>query len=758
MSVADEQPRRAWLGRAAFALIVAIVLSRCLMLTALRDSDAGGADAPFGPGAAVTLTLDWLSLLPVVLLLLRRLFDDRFTLRFTLVHALFVALAGWTLASAIWADDKFAALVGGMDLCAASAIFWSVGQLVRRWDQFRVVAGVAVAVLLANVAQGVIYETVEFPALRDMFQRDKDRILRENGWRPGDYAAERFEKKVLAGELMGFNASPNTMAAICVLGALVAVGAAAQRTADRDDPGWTGVLWIAAATCAYPLGHSGSKAAWSALALGLAAIGFWRLTRRWLDVHRPFVFAAGCVGIALAIAGVIVLGLTRGGLPTDSLNFRWRYWAGAWPLLMEHPLAGVGWGNFGSHYLAHRLPPAAEEIQDPHNLFVRWATELGLVGLCLGVAWLGVFAWRAARTPRRGRSGITTPSAVSVLPPAPNASLVIPGGGTLGVKALLGAVALAFLLNVACTIDFGLGSGDGANYAIIELLKRAVLFGAVALAIGAVTLAAPRRAPGDRDPAPAGRIDARPAPWLAAAAFVGVAMLIVQSAIDIVLFEPGPLALAATLMGALIGLAVDDRRARPNAQSLIALITAGVVMLALLVAIVIPTTVAEATARRGDRFAARQPARAIELYDAADRWSPVANWSHASKAARVAMLAGDPRAGALLDRTIAADPSRASAYLDRARFRLTRQPADPAAVVADYDRALALNPNDVDVRLEYADALARLGRPREASEQIFRALAADDALDEAEPERLDLRTPGTRDALQRRAATLQAGR
>ena len=123
MTAADEQSRGRWLGRAAFAIVVAIVLARCLMLSTLRDSDTGGPDAPFGPGASVSLTLDWLSLVPVMLLLLRRLLDDRFTLRFALVHALAVALGAWTLASTIWASDKFAALVGGTDLCAAAALF-----------------------------------------------------------------------------------------------------------------------------------------------------------------------------------------------------------------------------------------------------------------------------------------------------------------------------------------------------------------------------------------------------------------------------------------------------------------------------------------------------------------------------------------------------------------------------------------------------------------------------------------------------------
>src|SRR5690606_36722286 len=81
----------------------------------------------------------------------------------------------------------------------------------------------------------------------------------------------------------------------------------------------------------------------------------------------------------------------------DSLTFRWEYWRGASGVVAERPVVGVGLENFGTHYRRARLPEAPEEVADPHNLLVKLAAELGVIGLLLGLAWLGRLAWEVTR-------------------------------------------------------------------------------------------------------------------------------------------------------------------------------------------------------------------------------------------------------------------------------------------------------------------------------------------------------------------------
>ena len=61
-----------------------------------------------------------------------------------------------------------------------------------------------------------------------------------------------------------------------------------------------------------------------------------------------------------------------------------------------------------------------------------------------------------------------------------------------------------------------------------------------------------------------------------------------------------------------------------------------------------------------------------------------------------------------------------------------------ADIEAGYRKALQLNPNDVDIRLEYARALQGLHNPVEASKQYQLALAYNDKLNPDEPKRLAL--------------------
>ena len=95
-----------------------------------------------------------------------------------------------------------------------------------------------------------------------------------------------------------------------------------------------------------------------------------------------------------------------------------------------------------------------------------------------------------------------------------------------------------------------------------------------------------------------------------------------------------------------------------------------------------------------------------------------------------------PEAIALLDTAIRLDPNRPQYWLHRANARLRSPAADAAAVRADYDRALRLDPNNVDARLEYAEVLAKFGDRAAAADQYRQALRYNDLLSPDEPKRL----------------------
>lgn len=106
------------------------------------------------------------------------------------------------------------------------------------------------------------------------------------------------------------------------------------------------------------------------------------------------------------IAAVILLGIAVtlfGGLDREvlseapkSLEYRMEYWKATVRMILDHPIWGVGPGNFRQHYYAYKLPGASEEILDPHNMVLEsWATGgiLSFAGLILLVIPWGLRGW-----------------------------------------------------------------------------------------------------------------------------------------------------------------------------------------------------------------------------------------------------------------------------------------------------------------------------------------------------------------------------
>jgi hypothetical protein len=105
---------------------------------------------------------------------------------------------------------------------------------------------------------------------------------------------------------------------------------------------------------------------------------------------------AGLVGVVVLGYAIIQFGVLTRGLRknTETMAVRMEYWSATAKLLADHPLLGVGPGNFGTVYPQYMPATAAEQITDPHNLFLEAWASAGLVGLAGLLLVLGAFLWR----------------------------------------------------------------------------------------------------------------------------------------------------------------------------------------------------------------------------------------------------------------------------------------------------------------------------------------------------------------------------
>src|SRR3954454_20950387 len=127
VSAAREEPLRErllpWLTHAAFVLAIALVTARCTVLESLRDPvdpRPGLEIAPRGPGVTASLVLDLLCCVPALLVLVRRVLERAYLLRWSWSHVLFGLLALWAVLSPLWATNKFDAAVSAPHLLAAA--------------------------------------------------------------------------------------------------------------------------------------------------------------------------------------------------------------------------------------------------------------------------------------------------------------------------------------------------------------------------------------------------------------------------------------------------------------------------------------------------------------------------------------------------------------------------------------------------------------------------------------------------------------
>jgi O-antigen ligase len=728
---ADDPRRFEWLTQVAFVLALALAVARATFTDFSRSTgEPLASEAPRGAGAGTGLALDLLCALPAILVLARRASDRQYVLRAAWSALPLGALAAWAACSTFWAADKFAALTGGMHWIAAAALLWAGAQLVRSWLRLRIVGAVAFGLLLALGAHALFYKAVDVPAQREYWQKHEAEIIKERGWTDDAFAASQFKNKVLAGELIGFYRSANSMAAVAVLLLLVSMGLGAQRVVDdRKDATGAALLLVSAGVAGWLIVEAKSKTAGLTPVLAIAgAAAAWR----WRAALAARVRRAYWVGVGVALLAVVAVvghGLYHHGLPGESLTFRWHYWVGGARLFAAHALAGVGFDNFGLYYLGARLPEAAEEVRDPHNFLVRFAVELGTVGAVLCVAWVGRLAWELVRP-------VVPPTDAAANERAPQAER--PKGDYRGPRAILTLVAiatLALLVNVISSLDFRADAG----YVLNELLQKVSMF--ALLLIGASLAAIKSLA--------APELDARPAPLALYGLVAALAAFLVHNLVDFSLFEAGPLTLFALLAGAAVGVRTPSAagRRKRTAAAAVCLGAACAAWLAVAGFVWAPTSAAEDDAdEAGAALRQKRSNDAVRLLVAARDRQPL-NADYPFRAANVLLAQGGPAqsqgALELLDQAIRTDPMACEFYLARARY-FTRGPGQPLAgtpqvaghVERDFARAVELNPNDAAVRAEYADALARFGDRAGAVHQYEEALRYDAMLRPQEPKRM----------------------
>ncbi len=150
------------------------------------------------------------------------------------------------------------------------------------------------------------------------------------------------------------------------------------------------ILFLSLLAVAAPLVMAQSRGGWLA---SFSALGvfLWHTRRRWLNmllilisalVVLTGIYYSGMINFTLVDRAVDLVEVRERG------SDRFDIWGVGLGMIRDHPLAGVGFKQFGRVYNTYRAayPGIRKDLvnnRDPHSVYVGISAELGLVGLLL---------------------------------------------------------------------------------------------------------------------------------------------------------------------------------------------------------------------------------------------------------------------------------------------------------------------------------------------------------------------------------------
>ncbi len=194
-----------------------------------------------------------------------------------------------------------------------------------------------------------------------------------------------------------------------VAGYLVATLFPAIALALLSSRWWSRTVWfVVAAIMVAALVGTGSRGAWAGVLVGTLVA--WRIWRRAspgapvVATQMRFAKSASLVVVPSLLATTVFLKPLEAVL--ERLSGRVYLWRVSWPMFLDHPWIGNGWGTFQLRFLDLqaaflRVHPALvghwSFIRELHNDPLQFLLETGV----FGAAAFGLFLWTYARATRR---------------------------------------------------------------------------------------------------------------------------------------------------------------------------------------------------------------------------------------------------------------------------------------------------------------------------------------------------------------------
>jgi O-antigen ligase/tetratricopeptide (TPR) repeat protein len=301
-------------------------------------------------------------------------------LRFNGLEIAFLLILAAFWVSFFAASDKRAAITQGTNLLSGAAL----GLALYRFAGKKFIP-LLVAVVLAAAVVNVWEEAAQMLTSNDIliqsYEENPDAMLSQFGIEEGSISQWMFEHRLYSKDIKGYFSTSNSVSSYLIMCLFLSIGGLFYAFKNKQNT--AKIVWsVLSAAFAIGLAMAFSKGAAVAIISGfLLLIFLYRYGNLIARYRQPAVLLSLLALMAAAVA-VFTYGHSKGSLPGgNSMHVRWRYWDASAEMAKDHWLTGIGAGNYGQIYPKYKYAGAIETVSDPHNIFLSFLCQYGIIGL-----------------------------------------------------------------------------------------------------------------------------------------------------------------------------------------------------------------------------------------------------------------------------------------------------------------------------------------------------------------------------------------
>ncbi len=236
-------------------------------------------------------------------------------------------------------------------------------------------------------------------AMIEQYEENPQSLLEPLGIEPDTLQQFLFEHRLYAENVRAYFTTRNSAASFLLIAYFSAVALAVNRLknrkSDQPNPRKYQISDILIIILLLTVILTKSKGAIIGLSFSLVLYALYLGLGAWLKAHRKVVLAACILLIIAGVTAIAWYGLENDRLPGgNSMLVRWQYWHASAKMYADHPVTGVGPGNFTVFYPRYKPAAALESVSDPHNFPLNLLTQCGPLGLVGFLAMIAVPLWK----------------------------------------------------------------------------------------------------------------------------------------------------------------------------------------------------------------------------------------------------------------------------------------------------------------------------------------------------------------------------